>query len=474
MKGKVKIELFDKDGLLKEKIEKENLITDGIDSIINVPFEDFFECYNSTKINTHRIYSPIVNNLVGGVFLFNSHRTADKTHILPTAEDLSSYVGSAGGTFTGTTSKIKGNLNLNESGEVENGYKYVWDFVTGSFNLASLSLTSRNGGNMGLDFDLDNDTSIGEIFGKYGVALNGNSNNSVSVGDSSRYTNIPKIKASTDGKVCYVSDDFKTMVLGTYSNNTYTLTKYNFVDSMRVNDNFNTTTESIADYSNWEKELIYTITPTNASLLSSFDTIYWEDNYIYSVNLVKNGTTLTVNYVKIDVTTMTIAEEKVFDITFDTYGSSNCYVICNNKLLLNDNSLNKLYIINLDTNSLESTLSYETRDSYALFIVKFSNDLIGLIRGYRSNYIYLVDISTLQMTKNKISSLNTTSIDNFSLKCLKRLGNSPVFVSKSSTSTYDYFNVNIFECFFASIFNLDTTISKADTDTLKITYVITN
>lgn len=480
MKGQVKIQLFDKDGNLKEEVNKSNLITSAIESILNPPFEDFFECYNDIRINTNKKYCPISKNLLGGIFLFNSVRTQTEDHILPTAEDFLSYIGSAGGTFTGTTSKIKGSLNLNETGAVENGYKYVWDFGTGSaFRLESLSLTSLPAGNVGMDFDFENDTSTGEIFGKYGVKLDGSNNNTIAVGANNNFLNNIRTSIDTDGFLCYVSNDFKEMVLGKYENNTYVLTKYIFRDRININDDFNVSSYEMTNYSNWEKDYIYTVAPSVASLQSNLDLIFWDDIYIYSVNPVynSNNKSLTINIVKIDADSMVLSEQKQIVLDWETSIAMNSYILCDggDRLLINDKTNKKVYVINTLYNRVDNTISYETKDnSYELYLCKFTDDLIGLYRGYRSNYMYLIDLQTMSKTLTKLSSVSDTNLDYYGIKSMRRLGNSPIFVSKSSSSKNDYLNLNLFEGFFASIFNLDVAINKTETDTLKISYTITN
>jgi len=483
MKGHCKIEVF-KDNKLQKIIEKDNQITDAINQVLNSPFYNYFECNNTTKINPLTTYSPIYTNLIGGLFMFNSIRDENPNRdTMVTPQDLNSYIGSCGGPFTGTTDKIKGSLNQNESGVVfdsnnkANGYRYVWDFGTGkSFNFRSLSLTSLNAANAGLSWDNVNDTTTkGEVFGKYNQKLDGNAN-SLSVRNSNNLTNVPNI-ASSEGDICYISDDFKILIVGTLANNSYTLTKYNFRDSIKLTDNFGATTGVMSDYQNWEKDLIYSITPTSAILVATHR-IIWEGDYIYSISPSWNNTTkiLTINYVKINANTMEIELEHIFTIdSLTQFSASNfTYVICGNKLLLNDGDYDKLYIINLDTYTLENTMSYTTLNSNVMNIIKFNNDIVALMMtGSASSYMYMIDLVNMKMYLQKLSGTNFSNIDGIHQKCLKRIGNSPIFVGKSSDGV-DYLNVNLFEGFIASILNLDEDIAKAEDETLKITYTITN
>lgn len=491
MKGKATIEIFDKNGLLKKKITKENLITNAIDLIINPPFPDWFGCYNN-YITPHQIYCPIHKDVLGGIFLFNSHRTEDKNHILPTSEDITSYVGSAGSNYpNGTTNKVKGSLNLNETGaveilnetgEVEKGWKYVWDFnMKGAYSFNSLSLTSASAGNVGLSWDRTNDSAAkGEIFGKYGVQLDGTSNNSIDSAKGKNFTNIPYTLVSEDGHLVYISDDCKTLIFAKYVNKSYNLTKYKFKDKIGITNYFSSITSknTITEYNNWEKELIYEIVPQSAALISDLTkSLFWEDKYIYSVYTTYNSTdsVLVINYVKIDVESMTIADERVINLSTDST-STNSYVIVENKLILNDGSKDRILIVNLNNNSLEDTIEYTSiHSTYACYLMKFSDTLLGLYESTDPRYMYLVDLESKTLLFTKLSDVSSDNTDTTRLMNSKRIGNSPIFISKSyyTQDKINCINLNIFEGYIASILNIET-ITKEEEDTLKISYTITN
>lgn len=481
MKGKATIEVFDKNGLLKKKIEKENLITNAIDTIINPPFPEWFGCYNN-NITPHQIYCPIHKDVLGGIFLFNRHRTEDVNHIIPTSEDITSYVGSAGTNYpNGKTTKVKGSLNLNETGLVENGWKYVWDFnMTGAYSFNSLSLTSASAGNCGLDYDINDEPATkGEIFGRYGVELNGVNNNNAASAGSQNFTNIPKTNINENGHLCFISDDCKTLVFVKSANNAYNLTKYKFKDKIGVLNYFSSISSSdyISEYNNWEKEFIYEVSPTSATIKSDLNSFYWEDNYIYSVHTTYNSadSVLVVNYIKIDVESMTIVDERVFNLSTDTTGI-NSYLISGNKLLLNDGAKDRILIVNLNNNSIEDTIQYTAiHSSYACYLMKFSDTLIGLYESTSPRYIYLVDLETKTLLFSKLSNITNSNTDTTRFMNAKRIGNSPIYISKSyyTTDKLNCINLNIFEGYLASILNIDTVV-KEEEDTLKISYTITN
>lgn len=487
MKGQVKIQLLDKNGNIKKEIDGNNTITTAVSQILNPPFPNFFECYtqSSYKTNPLQYYTPIAGNSVGGIMLFNQDRDTSENHIMPNSDDFSKYIGSAGGSFSGTSSKIKGTLNANESEKLENGYKFVWDFGTGStFSLKSLSLTSRDGGNSGLDFDLDNDTTTPECYKIYGGAyLNSSSDDKIGFGmTNGNLTNVNFIKISDYGDLVYISKDFKTMVLGKLENNSYILTKFTFKDTIGLNDNLRgnntTSTDFLTNFNNWKKGYIYNITPTNSSL-DSINKIFFDENYIYSCKTTYSGSNLTLNYVKININDFTIAQEKVFTISGPySFGSTNKhYTIHNNKICLVDNNNNVVYIINPETETLEKTINFtRRRRDYNLYPCKISDDILMLLESTSSsNYAILIDINNSIVFYCKLGGNTSNTITQPGFSNFIQIGNSPIFVNKSHQSTsYSYLNVNLFTLYFASNFNLSEAIEKTENDVLKIIYTLTN
>ena len=96
MKGKTKIEIFDENGKLKKVYEKENMITNLLNNLFSNNLPSFIDMYSEYKLNRINNFTPIINNTIGGILLFDSHLAEDVEHIIPTAEDFSKFVGNAG------------------------------------------------------------------------------------------------------------------------------------------------------------------------------------------------------------------------------------------------------------------------------------------------------------------------------------------------------------------------------------------
>lgn len=485
MKGKVKIQLYDKDGKLKKEVNGDNIITNAVNSIINPNVPNYFECYTpvGSRMNPLTQYTPIANNTIGGILLFNSDREEDVNHVLPNDVDMLSYIGSAGGVFTSISDKVKGTLNVNETTAITNGYRFVWDFGQGSaFDLKSLSLTSLDGGNCSLNFDFTNDTtkSISTIFKQYGkTPLTESSSKTIACSnDMCKYTNINSIKVADYGTLAYVSRDFKTLILCQLSNSSYILTKFNFKESIGINTNIKEKSvgDSINDYENWVKEYTYTITPTTATF-DSPTRLFFDENYFYSCYTTYEGANLTIHYIKIDASTCTIAEEEIFTITSsNTFGSTyKAYMIINGKLLIVDNNNNCLLIIDLETKALETSLTFTKLTTKNVNPIKFSDELIGLFEAYYApSYMILINLKNFKIYHQPLKKFGDVNIDNPYMWSIINLNNSPVFIIPTLVNNYIYFNMNIFTCYIASIFNLDSYLSKTETDTLKIIYEVYN
>lgn len=171
MKGRAKIQLFDKDqNLVFEKVE-ENLVTNTVKKIVNLEGKDFFKGHRASSRNVSFYHipqvTPIATQLYGGLLLFGDTLPEDAETIFPPAGVKS--IGHAGSPYSGAN-PYRGSYNASESGTLYSGtspvgYKHVWDFATDRANgvIKSMCLTSIMGGNVG--------------WKTRGVAYNGNDSN---------------------------------------------------------------------------------------------------------------------------------------------------------------------------------------------------------------------------------------------------------------------------------------------------------
>lgn len=148
MKGKAQLILTDPDsGRVIKRVEESNMVTNAIQRIFDIPQVGILR---GDSCQMYSGFMPIYKNLMSGLIMLgnNVNENPDKFMI----PDDSIFVGSAGTEYTGTLS-TRGTLNTSQSGEIENGYRFVWDFApekaVGTINC--IGLTNVLFGNGGFD-----------------------------------------------------------------------------------------------------------------------------------------------------------------------------------------------------------------------------------------------------------------------------------------------------------------------------------
>ena len=154
LKGTTRIELTDVRTGEVEVIEKHNLVTNAVSDILSCnPFGMRFRGYSNA--NTGEIGSsfqgallPVVPNLIGGILLYEKELVSDAAAYYA---DMSNPIVGYANNSAHTTNDIKrGNMNLTESGALDDGggYRFVFDFATNQCNgtISALGLTSSRGG----------------------------------------------------------------------------------------------------------------------------------------------------------------------------------------------------------------------------------------------------------------------------------------------------------------------------------------
>ena len=147
LKGKSVIELTNVHTGEKETYEDENLVTEAIADILNENILGML--YDNTSFDSlsgEKWMLPIVNELTGGILLYQEALEEDVTNLY--APFSNPLIGYASSDANDTTDTKRGSRNLTESGEIDNGYKYVWDFATsqGNGTISAIALTNRLAG----------------------------------------------------------------------------------------------------------------------------------------------------------------------------------------------------------------------------------------------------------------------------------------------------------------------------------------
>lgn len=149
LKGHTIIELKDVKTGKVERVEKDNLVTNAVQEFLSL-WQPILGWGAISKY-----YAPLYKNFFGGLYIFDTAQVESASNtFLPNAA-TAKLVGYAGRAATDGNDMKRGSFNFNESEELSNGYKFVWDFGTSEANgtIASLSLTHHIAGFHGYHYD---------------------------------------------------------------------------------------------------------------------------------------------------------------------------------------------------------------------------------------------------------------------------------------------------------------------------------
>ena len=239
LKGKSTIQLFDaKTGKEVKRVENENMITNAISNILNVPL-DFYYSMGYKPIAD--MVLPIQTVGLAGLLIWDNTIPENADIVYP-PENVRE-VGHAGDAYSGTNA-YRGSYNSNESGAIEGGYRHVWDFATDKANgeIKCLSLTSRSGGNCGYHYDdstgyniryiyqvCSNSSVYGNILGRISknkyAFINSTTGNTVKINYGSVFDSAKITLKETTGSGISIDDTKTFNVTNTYGD--YAITKLN-------------------------------------------------------------------------------------------------------------------------------------------------------------------------------------------------------------------------------------------------------
>lgn len=142
LKGYTKIELTNVETGEIQVVEQENMVTNAVTDLINAKYAYFTDTkYGDTMNNT--MY-PLAEKAFGGILLFEEPLAEEEDECILPAPAANPLTGYADNQANNTTDTKRGSRNLTESGPVQNGYKYVYDFSTsqGNGTISALALTN--------------------------------------------------------------------------------------------------------------------------------------------------------------------------------------------------------------------------------------------------------------------------------------------------------------------------------------------
>lgn len=307
-KGKSTIELRNaKTGELEQRVEDENMVTNAVYNLIN-HHEEFNR--NAYQNNIASVLNPLIDECFSGLLLFEKNITEDVNSIFPIAENKP--VGHAGGAYTGND-LTRGNLNVTETKVLENGKRYVWDFNTDRSNgtIRCVSLTSFAGGQGGAYGSTFYDASWPRVANKkigYGDGDAGSSSpvymHRYSYSDNSAYSTNPSytIKTSESG-----------VFVGMFQRNIFTSVIANVAPYYLSNTLTFINRELIPKTGllkkDWYSESQKTVTSTKK--FCSPSALFTDGEKLYSVAVTSEN---TFDVIVIDGLTLTIESENTYTV----------------------------------------------------------------------------------------------------------------------------------------------------------------
>lgn len=503
MKGKAIIQII-KDGKIINQIEEKNTITNAANNLLtthNFGFPFFIHSASSLKHNPLINYTPLNTNLFGGIMLFTNKKESSnlEEEIFPDVSDINGFIGNAGGTFSGQ-SEYRGTLNLTESGEITNGYRWTWDFGTDQTFLDGktinrICLTSRAGGDAGLRKS-DLDTTKTSVFSNYAKQ---NLINSINLGlsgslNSTNYF-IPYVRLDTDGiYLCNTKpDEFVTIQKVKDVANAYNFKRFKFKSNIGINDSINNE-NSLSKTSVELFDTVELIEHSQFTSINSFSVVAERyvfcntddlDN-VFCTSISVDTSNSIIYYRKYNLSnSFSVIEDSSISIPSDlSSGLKNNYNIIEFE--------GSFYTINYSNKILYKINKDGTYSNYINIPVQMLNVFNGMLIGFTHN----INVKLSNSNKQKIGFWNGAefitndfylggsgsdsqqygNVNNFQTKTFNKR---PVILTCSTnaynaTSMATYPSFNVFTPFFSSINNLDTGITKVEGSTLKIIYEITN
>lgn len=158
--GESVIQLMDaKSGVVTDEVHSTNLITNAVSNIMSGCWNKRFA---SGASGYNRLFSlpsgkTFAETFYGGLLVFSKHLSSDANHILPTPDEIESFVGCANQGSSIVSSSFTGILNASETVISDDYCTFVWDFSPEQCNgdIACLCLTSNKGGSLGWGFDAE-------------------------------------------------------------------------------------------------------------------------------------------------------------------------------------------------------------------------------------------------------------------------------------------------------------------------------
>lgn len=480
LKGKATIQLINAEtGQVEYSKIENNMITNGINNLLNpTGLFDLF-CNSTIKANYLQNYTPI-RELIGGIMLFSREITEEKNNIIPSSSLITDFTGCANIEFAGD-STYRGTLNTSESGEIEKGYRWTWDFGTNCANggISSICLSSQS---CNLDKSAE-DTSPSIIFSEYGwMPVN---TGTFANGDHQTKRLLPDQKYLEYGDFLGFEDE-RTYLFVRYEERTNEEGEklYGYVFSrVRINDTIglNTNLYYTSSLSNFGSDIIskeetfYSVPRINDINLSSPLYFTLEDRKVavIAAEFAEGTKNLKIYLRHLNVDTGEISETQEFTYADMDYGNFPYLYYSNNKIYVTSRDNKNLYIVDTIKDEYINLLLPKVQMKAVKFLDSVIFTEVGSSAANKTLY-FLKNDNTFARWELPSQYNNKYTLSNFIFD--SSIFAYPLFVVASSSdisnTRINYLNLCTFNPFMISINNISP-IVKHQSQVLKVIYEVT-
>lgn len=411
--GHVRVETRDRwTGRVIDSQEKDNLVTNALQKFVSA-CAWIVSGTGATAMSAELL--PFYSKALGGLFLFSGTLTESASNIgFPSNVNLVGFAAQS----TDSSSTLKGNLNPSESVFTSTGFTTTWDFLTSQANgtIASLARSSWAVGGLTSTQGFDCFMPSSFVFTYGSDTTTTPTSNVVYLGydSTNKYLYLGLSSAATIGGVTYPTSNIYRV-------------KADF-------DNVSLLQSYLPPASRWT--LVKSLTSSDGSA-SSTAFVYdeYENNFIYA-----NGTTLHIVAMDGTHTTKTLTGTSGNLRATENYywRASGDTVYC----------IDKTNVSNVETTTYSGTI---------VNIIPYNNDIVFVVGGNSYNYM-----------PTKLLYPNGTIID-FGYPA-KNNGDNFRLVGRFYTNGT---TLKLPSFYLGTIANLDSPVTKTSSQTMKITYTLT-
>ena len=300
IKGIAKVQLFDENNKIVHEKEEENIITDGINRLLAPKSfmlakgsgSNYYKNCFGGLLTTDSPYGYLpLYSLFQGVLLFSDFIPENANTILP--PDPRKNMAYAGNEYA-LNNKNRGTYNANESGEIQDGYRHVWDFATDKANgeIKCLCLTTPIGGNLGwTQIDgMREDNTAAVVGWTAGIACSSYTNSSSNNGKIENVYNfyLPGICCYHYNCTNLETENFICIAPGEDAKNNVYLVKTSNSKKLKLTDKNLMQNASINSFNNLNFEVTEIIDlPTNFQTLA--ERMYFYDGHLHHIETAGGG-----------------------------------------------------------------------------------------------------------------------------------------------------------------------------------------